>query len=134
MNYSDYKCPGCNRMKHLPGMRPFITRHCPCSTTPVEFVRICWSKFDWSMTCQVLANDHGVPYHAVAAKRRALKKPIGKKGRKVRTDCNRRITPEEVDATISNAENARRFAARGIPVSAEWMRQLRLEKQQTPAS
>lgn len=133
MTYSDYKCPTCKRMKHMPGMSPFIERVCSCSTSPVKFTRICWSKMDWRKTCQALADEHDVPYHVVTAKRRALAKPKGKKGRKVRTDYQRRITPADIDDTITYAENARRLRAKGISVSAEWVRRLRLEKQQNTA-
>ena len=127
---SDYKCPNCKRMKRITGMRPVITRKCSCSSAPVGYVRVCWSKLDWSLTVQAMADTYNLPYHTVAAKRVELNKPKGKLGRKHRDGYERRIQPEEIDTTISNSENSRRFAAKGIKISPEWIRRLRLELQE----
>jgi len=129
---SDYKCPGCRRIRRRNGMRPFITCKCGCSQEPQKMARISWSKVDWTLVTPVIAKNMDIRESVVAAKRRQLQRGRGTVGRKLRTDCaaRRKVDPDMIDVTQSSADNWRILKAKGINVSQQRIRQLKAIKLQ----
>lgn len=129
---SDYRCPGCRRIRRRPGMRPFITSQCGCSQEPLKMARISWSKVDWTLVTPVIAKAMDISESVIAAKRRQLQRGRGTVGRKLRTDCakRRKVDPDLIDVTISAADTWRMLQAKGINVSQQRVRQIKAAKLQ----
>lgn len=124
---SDYKCPGCRRIRRRSGMSPTIVARCGCSDVPLAMERISWSKVNWRKVSRVIAEELGVSLSVVSAKRLALGKDRGKIGRKPRTDlpANRKVNPADIDVALTSAENWRILQAKGIHVSQQRIRQIK---------
>lgn len=135
MNISDYKCPSCRRIRRRKGRSPTIAAKCGCSDAILVMPRICWSKADWTKVNHALSEEMDVPESVVAAKRRELGKKRGTAGRRVDTDnmraaatAARKVNPDDVDVTLSAAENWRRLTAKGVTVSQQRIRQIKQSK------
>jgi hypothetical protein len=124
---SDYKCPGCRRIRRRMGMSPTIVAQCGCSDVPQTMGRISWSKVNWRKVSRVIAEELDVSLPVVSAKRRELGKDRGKIGRKPRNDLpvNRKVNPADIDLALTSAENWRILQAKGIHVSQQRIRQIK---------
>lgn len=115
---SDYKCPNCSRVRSLPGVKPLVPFMCSCKCEKVQLERIQWSKVDWSWTTNAIAAKLGILAYIVARKRRELKKPRGKQGRKLRDASSfyRKCTADQIDPSKSVSENAALLGVTGTRI------------------